>query len=807
MGAVIYRARADLRARWRATLSLTLLVGLAGAVSIAAFAGARRTQSAYPRFLAASHADDVSSNTGAPGVGFDYHYDAKAAISFPEVERARIDSIFFIEGRADNKREIPSGQYALQAGPTTHEQDGVDVPKLLSGHLPDPSRADEISVAFPAAAQFGLHPGSKIDVSLYSPVLIQNFNFVTSAPVVARVPVTVAGIVAVPGGFPPLELYWSFYGTPAFYRAYRSEAAVVDTIHVRLKRGSADLSTFKTHLDSLANGAEQFQTQIVQTGSIERPMRLYATLLMLFGVITAASSAFMVSQLVGRQAGMDGTESLASRALGMTTPELVGVSLIRAGLMTLGALIVSIVAALALSPIFPIGGARFAEPKPGVQVDWFVLGIGLLAIATLVITSAVIGAWRATRDVRTDAPSGQTRPSLVANQLANFGAPVPLVAGARLALERGRGSTATPVRSAVAASIAGVAALCTALVMTASVQHFVATPRLFGIGWDAEGGNPYGHDLSRVAPKILEKSSAVAAYSSGTVLVLISVDGDKGRSVSVSATALDLSEGIVTPPIVEGRWPTNNYEVALGTTTMRQLGVQIGSTVRTHVKDRALSMRVVGRAVFPQASDQNAPGGFGEGVGVTFQALRRLVPNAQENVFPIDFAPGVNRSRLPADLASLGQLFPFQQFFAPPSDLADLARARGAPLAAAAVLALLAAATSAHLMVTSVRRRRRDLAVLMTLGLIRRQVRAAIAWQATSLAVVALLVGVPVGIVIGRTTWTVYANSLGIVPEPVIPAALLALVAGGAIVLVNLTAVLPARAAAHMQPAMALRAE
>lgn len=807
MGAVIYRARGDLRARWRTALSLTLLIGVTGAVSIAAFAGARRTQSAYPRFLAVSQADDVSSNTGAPGVGFDYHYDAKTAISFPEVERSRIDSIFFIKGRADNGREISSGQYALQAGPTTHEQDGVDVPKLLSGKLPDPSRADEISVAFPAAAQFGLHAGSKIVISLFSPVLIQNFNFAATAPVVATVQATVTGIVAVPGGFPPLELYWSFYGTPAFYQAYRSEAASVDTIHVRLRRGSAGLNVFKAHMDSLANGAEQFQTRIVQSGAIERPMRLYATLLMLFGVITAASAAFMISQLVGRQVSMDGAESLALRALGMTTPELVGVSVIRASLMTIGALIVSMVAALALSPIFPIGGARFAEPRPGVGVDWFVLGIGLLAIAMLVITSAAIGAWRATRNATAEAPSGQTRPSFVVNQLASIGAPVPLVAGARLALERGRGSTSTPVRSAIAASTAGVAALCIALVMTASVQHFVATPRLFGIGWDVEGGNPYGHDLSAVAPKILNKSPEVAAYSSGTVLVLVSLDAAKGRSVSVSATALDLSKGVVTPPIVEGRWPTNNYEVTLGATTMRQLGVTIGSTVRTHVRDRALLMQVVGRAVFPQASDQNAPGGFGEGAGITFQALRRLVPNAQENVFAIDFAPGVNRSRLPADLANLGELFPFQQFFAPPSDLSDLARARGAPVAAAAVLALLAAATSTHLMVTSVRRRRRDLAVLMTLGLVRRQVRASIAWQATSLAVVALLIGVPVGIVIGRTTWSVYANSLGIVSVPVIPAALLALVAAGAIVLVNLAAVLPARAAAHMKPALALRAE
>ena len=191
MGAVIYRARAQLRTSWRATLALAVLVAMAGAVAMGAIAGARRTASAYPRFLASSRADDVSSNTGAPGVGFDYHYDPKVAISFPEVARGRIDSIFFIKGRTADGHEIPPGEYALQAGPTTHEHDGIDVPKLLSGRLPYPGRIDEISVAFPAATQFALHAGSTLDISLFDPVLITNFNFAPKAPTVATIHATV----------------------------------------------------------------------------------------------------------------------------------------------------------------------------------------------------------------------------------------------------------------------------------------------------------------------------------------------------------------------------------------------------------------------------------------------------------------------------------------------------------------------------------------------------------------------------------------------------------------------------------------
>jgi len=805
MTAIWYRARADLRARWRAIVALMVLVGLAGAVSMAAFAGSRRTVSAYSRFLAASDADDVSSNTGAPGVGFDYHYDPKVAVSFPEVSRARIDAIFFVAGRADDGQVIPPGDYALQAGPTTTQHDRVDVPKLVSGSLPDPGRADEIAVAFPLASQFGLHAGSKLVLSLFSPVLIQNFNFANTAPFVAKIQATVTGIVAVPGGFPPLQLFWSIYGTPAFYTTYKPIAANVDTIHVLLRHGHLDLSTYKRHMDALAGGAEQFQTQDSQTGPIERPMRLYSSLLWLFGMIAAVSSAFAISQLVARQA-LDSDEAATARALGMTTGDLIAVALVRAVVVGLGAIAIAIAVAIGMSPIFPIGNARFSEPAAGIRVDGLAVGLGSLAILSVVLVSTAIGVWLAARRRERISPSGQAHPSFLSTQLASMGAPLSLVAGLRMALERGRGRTAIPVRSAITASIAGVVALCTALVMTASVQHFVHTPRLFGIGWDIEGGNPYGHDLSDLASKVLNHAPEVAAYSSGTVLVVVGLHGQAGHSTSVNVTALDLTKGVVTPPMAEGHWPANLHEIALGSTTMHELNTRIGGTVSAHVGERSILMRVVGRAVFPQATDQNSGNGFGNGAGMTFQALRRLVPNAQENVFPIDYTPGVDRSRLPSDLSGLA-LFPFNRYFSPPSDLADLAHTRSAPFATALVLALLAAATSAHLLLTAIRRRRRDLAVLRTLGFLRRQIQSSIAWQATSLATVALVFGIPLGIVLGRTTWSIYANSLGIVPEPVIPGVLLVFVAAGALLLANLVALLSSRAAVHIRPAVALKAE
>ena len=132
---------------------------------------------------------------------------------------------------------------------------------------------------------------------------------------------------------------------------------------------------------------------------------------------------------------------------------------------------------------------------------------------------------------------------------------------------------------------------------------------------------------------------------------------------------------------------------------------------------------------------------------------------------------------------------------------------RNLPLLLGGVLALIAAIGIAHLLVTSIRRRRHDLAILKTLGFVPAQVRRAIAWQATTLAVVALLIGVPLGIVFGRLIWSVFADRVGVLAETVTPVLLAFAVAAGAIVLANLIALVPARAAGRTRPARVLRAQ
>ena len=122
-------------------------------------------------------------------------------------------------------------------------------------------------------------------------------------------------------------------------------------------------------------------------------------------------------------------------------------------------------------------------------------------------------------------------------------------------------------------------------------------------------------------------------------------------------------------------------------------------------------------------------------------------------------------------------------------------------------MALLALGTVTHALASSVRRRRHDLAVLKTLGFLRRQVSATVAWQATVFAVAAVLAGVPLGIASGRWAWRLVADSLGVVAEPVVPSMGVLVTAAGALLVANLVAAGPGWVAGRLRPAVVLRSE
>ncbi|HEY3240279.1 MAG TPA: FtsX-like permease family protein, partial [Acidimicrobiia bacterium] len=144
---------------------------------------------------------------------------------------------------------------------------------------------------------------------------------------------------------------------------------------------------------------------------------------------------------------------------------------------------------------------------------------------------------------------------------------------------------------------------------------------------------------------------------------------------------------------------------------------------------------------------------------------------------------------------------------APPPEVSRLDDVRAMPNLLAAFLGLLGAVAVASGLATIVGRRRRELALLRTLGFTPGQTRRSVLGAGLLQAAVALVLGFPLGIGLGRVVWGSVAGSLGVSAVAVVPPLVLLMVAALPPLLALAVAALPARQAARLRPALALRAE
>jgi len=262
--------------------------------------------------------------------------------------------------------------------------------------------------------------------------------------------------------------------------------------------------------------------------------------------------------------------------------------------------------------------------------------------------------------------------------------------------------------------------------------------------------------------------------------------------------------------ILSGRAPRGPDEIAFAPATMKALGVSIGDAVKVGPAP-ARTARVVGEALMPSTSHTE----YDQSAWMTLSGLEASLPPVDQrgaddvwDYVLVRWKPGTEvaaaQKRLQVFTANCpcgGQVQPL------PAPIADLGRLRSLPFALGVFFALLAIATVAHALVTTVRRWRRDLAVLRSIGFTRGQARVAIAWQSTLLASAGVVIGVPLGIAIGRMIWRWLADSFPFVYSPPVAVVVVLLIVPAALVVANALAAGPARTAARIRPAEVLRAE
>ena len=362
------------------------------------------------------------------------------------------------------------------------------------------------------------------------------------------------------------------------------------------------------------------------------------------------------------------------------------------------------------------------------------------------------------------------------------------------------------MRSSVASAVVGVAALTGALVFSASLGHLLGTPRLYGVTWDAYVSNTQQHGVEG-AIRGLTGRPGVTAWSAGYSGVPLTVGGVRADGIAM----LPGYHGDLLPVPVQGHLPREPDEITVGEKTLAAMHARIGQIVAVSLDGfRPGRYRIAGTAVFPTVSDSLS---LGKGATLSVAGLRRLLPPSL-SAPPLDtllvrFRPGAGGpAALNALAARAARLGPFAvQGPATPTDVVNFGRVQSLPLLLGMALSLLALLTIVHLLLTSVRRRRRDFAVLRSIGFTRRQVRAAIIWQASALTGAALCFGIPAGILCGRVIWRIFAQQLGILPVVVVPMAGLAVLVLAALVLAVAVAAVPGESAARTRPAEILRSE
>ena len=828
-----YRFRATLRRRWGGYVAIVLLVGLLGGLAMAAVAGARRTQSSYPAFLRSTNPSDLTVPTALWGLnGSKTGYDPTLVR-----EIARLPHVAHVESQGSlNMSPVqPNGANFQPSGPSIElgidasidgefvDQDRITITK---GRMLDPAQAGEIVVSARVARALRAHVGSVVPFAFYT-----NAQEATPGPSgdeyrphpYAARNLTVVGIGLFNNAIvqDDVDAAGSDYVlfSPALTRPLISCCVQSTITALRLDHGSADVTTVEAELSRLNPllSSREYVTG-VDAAKAERTIKPESIALAVFGLIAALAALAITSQLIGRVLSLDAGELDVLRALGArpattTVDGLPGVI----GAAAVGTLLAVGVAA-ALSPLAPIGPVRPVYPFRGVAFDWTVLGFGALVLFLVASVVAVVFAFRqAPHRVARRTAMVTVRRSRAASVAAAAALPVPLTSGVRFALEPGRGRNAVPVRSAILGAALAILVVVGTVTFGSSLHTLTARPALYGWNWDYElsGGNGGGAIPQQLSDTALRADHDVAGWGD------VYFGGARIGNLSVPGLAVS-PNAPVSPPVLSGHGLDATDQIVLGPATLAALHEHLGATVSVNLGTKPARLKIVGTATMPAIGQSGSLHmEMGSGALVSYSLIPAPLrdpsgntPTGPNAIF-VRFRAGVDHAaalrtleRMASDTLSKPTNWGVGVVAVQhPAEIVNYRSMSGTPLVLGGTLALGAVAALALTLVASVRRRRRDLALLKTFGFTRRQLAATVAWQSTIAVAIGTVIGVPLGIIVGRTLWDLFAREIYAVPRPTVPVATVALIAIGALVLANLVAAIPGRQAARTQTAVLLREE
>ena len=801
MGFLRLRVRAE-RRRPRRWLGAVLLLALAGSASLLAAQAARRTDTAFNRALAALRASDAVVNadtTGDTPRQTATRRDHGMQI-LDEVDRAPavvahgrfggVTLAHIVDGEVD-PRITATSAFGLVAY-DDHIGHTISQPRVTAGRLASFDRADEVTITPEAAALLHWRVGTVItDLREYDWKDLDEDG--TTPPTRGHaLRLRVVGVTEYPEWLiqSRSERDARVYLTPAFARRF-PDSVFYFTEAVRLRRGAADIPALRTAV-ARANRIDPAidmpialtSQQLTRVNRANDPLVNGLWILaLLFGVV----GVLLAGQSLGRSLSARVDDHAQYRALGATRGQRYAIVLVTLALVALAAAVLAAIVGFLLSPFTPIGDSRAAEPHRGFSLN---VGLTLAAMAAVFLgtTLAALPALRrVARTTSLPGAAGATDPrqhvSRAAEVVARSRLGSPAVIGTRFALQPGRGASATPVRSVLASLTLVVATVTATFAFGVNLQRWTATPRLYGWNWDAAVGSNFGAIPPQFVPAIshFPHVTEVSAMTLGRLTI---------AGHAIPAIGLDALRGTVAPRIDAGRLPATTDEIVLGAKTLRAIHAHVGDTVTARIGEKDVRLRIVGRTTFPAFGNEGgAETGLGTGaLGTTarFPAVDPTQPDGRYNYLLVRFAPGTE-ARGVRDMRKLligtGCDASCLLTNSRPAEIDGYRNVRGLPVAIGVVLVLLLVATLTHVLVSTMRRRSRDLAILRALGCTTRNLVSTLRWQSVVLTVAAIAIGVPLGLIANNLAWSAFTSQLGIAPGTVAPIAALAAGAAGLVLL------------------------
>jgi hypothetical protein len=795
--------RLEVRRRWRSLLVLALLVALATATVLEAAAGARRGLTAYDRLWASTLPATVTVLPNQPG------FDWSKVRALPEVAALTEFPVTF-------GFELECCPAASTGFPPADDETTrtIERPVMLEGRLFDPARVDEIVATPQFMVSYHKSVGDTVTLHLASPRQAAPDYDGTSEP--PHGPTIEARIVGV--GRSPLASVavdgpgqkGGVLASPALFRDYRANIMGTSgqtyiNAFVRLKGGEAAIPALRTDLARVTGRSDidMWNNREFFGGAIERLSRYEAACLFAFALAALLAAIFLIGQSVARYTSGTVADLQVLQAVGLTPRQAVTSAAAPPFLAAAAGATLGVAAAIVASRWMPIGAAQYSEPHPGIDADWLILGPGWVLAPVLVAAGSALALIARRR-------RAVPRRSGVAATAAAAGLPVPVVVGARFALEPGRGRSAVPVRPALAGAIAGVLGVLAAFTFSAGVSDAAANPARFGQTWQLDAflginGKDFGP-----ARQVLR---TVAADPDVTGVDDARVGGAQSGRVSIESFTYDPVAGKRVPVVLaSGRMPAAPDEIVLAPVTASDLHAVRGSTVRLTGGAVPRAVTVTGIGFVPSGPHNE----YSSGAWLTPAGFDRIFRGAhfafKFHLATVAVRPGAdveavaNRLTAKAKAIKGGENFAF----APEAPLPQVQMVRDVavlPLALSAFLAVLAIGAVGHALSIAVRRRRHELAVLRALGLTRWQSRLVVGTQATLLAVIGLAFGIPLGVALGRSLWRGAADMLPLAYHPPLALLALLLIAPLALAAANLLAAWPARRAARLRTAQILRSE